>query len=354
MRSMRYWRRRYHGHESCFGFLDGERAAESADESRIWLLLSTLTSARLAAGLPAVSLCAAVREITGFPKPGRARMLVARLTDGTGSIELVWFKGIRWLQGSLKPGQEYIAFGKVNDFRGKLSLPHPEMELAATYQGSMARSSAFLVCDGAGNDDYYDLHGRPLRKSFLKSPLNYRRISSGWSHARRSPITRQVQPHLGVDFAAAPGTPVEPIVYYVDRGAPEPVRQALIEEAKTLIKKYSEQQKNVRNSREFNSLAKEVEYQDLEIQLAEKNIKEFKAQIEQKKEVISETKERLSEREGHLKHKKGELDAILAGADLQGGQIWDGGFEINEILYRDAAAPPGGRRPVGPGWAGGR
>ncbi|MBO0322595.1 hypothetical protein J0X14_09835 [Muricauda sp. CAU 1633] len=89
-------------------------------------------------------------------------------------------------------------------------------------------------------------------------------------------------------------------------------KKNLIEESKTLIKKYAEQQKNVRNSREFNSLSKEVEFQELEIQLAEKNIKEFKAQIEQKKEVIAETKDKLSEREGHLKHKKGELDAILA------------------------------------------
>ena len=89
-------------------------------------------------------------------------------------------------------------------------------------------------------------------------------------------------------------------------------KKNLIEEAKTLIKKYNEQQKNVRNNREFNSLAKEVEFQDLEIQLAEKHIKEFKAQIEQKKEVIEATKERLKEREDHLKHKKGDLDAILA------------------------------------------
>ena len=89
-------------------------------------------------------------------------------------------------------------------------------------------------------------------------------------------------------------------------------KKNLIDESKALIKKYSEQQKNVRNSREFNSLTKEVEFQELEIQLAEKNIKEFKAQIEQKKEVIAATKEKLSEREGHLKHKKGELDAILA------------------------------------------
>jgi len=85
-----------------------------------------------------------------------------------------------------------------------------------------------------------------------------------------------------------------------------------IEDSKAAIKKYTEQQKNVRNNREFNALSKEVEYQELEIQLAEKNIKEFKAQIEQKNEVIGKTNERLQEREVHLKHKKDELDAILA------------------------------------------
>ena len=89
-------------------------------------------------------------------------------------------------------------------------------------------------------------------------------------------------------------------------------KKNLIEEAKVLIKKYNEQQKNVRNNREFNSLAKEIEFQELEIQLAEKHIKEFKANIEQKKEVIEGTKDRLKEREDHLKHKKKELNAILA------------------------------------------
>jgi predicted nucleic acid-binding Zn-ribbon protein len=86
----------------------------------------------------------------------------------------------------------------------------------------------------------------------------------------------------------------------------------LIEEAKALIKKYSEQQKNVRNNREYNSLTKEIEFQELEIQLAEKHIKEFRVQIDQKKEVITETKDRLKERQTHLKHKRSELDAILA------------------------------------------
>lgn len=101
-------------------------------------------------------------------------------------------------------------------------------------------------------------------------------------------------------------TDVETINYEIT------AKKNLIDEAKVLMKKYAEQQKNVRNSREFNSLTKEVEYQDLEIQLAEKNIKEFKAQIDQKKEVIASTKERLSERESHLKHKKSELNSILA------------------------------------------
>ena len=89
-------------------------------------------------------------------------------------------------------------------------------------------------------------------------------------------------------------------------------KKNLIEEAKALIKKYGEQQKNVRNNREYNSLSKEVEFQELEIQLSEKHIKEFKVQIVQKNEIIDQTKGRLDERNKHLSHKKGELDAILA------------------------------------------
>ena len=101
-------------------------------------------------------------------------------------------------------------------------------------------------------------------------------------------------------------TDVETINYEIT------AKKNMIDDAKALMKKYTEQQKNVRNSREFNSISKEIEFQELEIQLAEKNIKEFKAQIEQKKNVIADTKERYSERETHLKHKKGELNAILA------------------------------------------
>ena len=89
------------------------------------------------------------------------------------------------------------------------------------------------------------------------------------------------------------------------------IKKNIIAEAKVLMKKYTEQQKNVRNNREFDSLTKETEFQQLEIQLAEKNINEFKVQIEQKNESIDEIKSITSEKNKHLKHKKSELDKIL-------------------------------------------
>ena len=86
------------------------------------------------------------------------------------------------------------------------------------------------------------------------------------------------------------------------------IKKNIIAEAKVLIKKYTEQQKNVRNNREFDSLTKETEFQQLEIQLAEKNINEFKVQIEQKNESIDEIKSITSEKNKHLKHKKSTHD----------------------------------------------
>jgi murein DD-endopeptidase MepM/ murein hydrolase activator NlpD len=80
--------------------------------------------------------------------------------------------------------------------------------LAASYDGRLARSEAFWVEDDAEDGDYYDADGVPLRKAFLRSPLNYRRISSGFSRGRMHPVLRRVVPHHGVDFAAASGTPV--------------------------------------------------------------------------------------------------------------------------------------------------
>lgn len=84
-----------------------------------------------------------------------------------------------------------------------------------------------------------------------------------------------------------------------------------IEHSKSMIKKYNDQQKNVRNNRAFESLSKEIEFQELEIELCTKQIKELETQIEFKKESIEQNNETLKDRNEHLEHKKGELQDIL-------------------------------------------
>ncbi|MAE14380.1 MAG: hypothetical protein CL821_02165 [Crocinitomicaceae bacterium] len=89
-------------------------------------------------------------------------------------------------------------------------------------------------------------------------------------------------------------------------------KKNIIEESKITIKKYLEQQKNVRNNREFDSLSKEIEYQELEAQLAEKRIKENVVRIDDKKEVLDEVKELLKAKEEALEAKNNELKEIVS------------------------------------------
>lgn len=84
-----------------------------------------------------------------------------------------------------------------------------------------------------------------------------------------------------------------------------------IKDAEKLIKKYEEQQMNVRNNREYDAITKEMELQQLEIQILEKRIKEAYEKIDVKKEEIEVTKGILSEREKDLKSKKEELANIV-------------------------------------------
>ncbi len=85
-----------------------------------------------------------------------------------------------------------------------------------------------------------------------------------------------------------------------------------IEEAKALIEKYTEQQNNVRNNREYDSLSKEIEFQGLEIELCEKRIREFAAEIKLKKESVDAATTNLNERRDDLEAKKNELDEIVS------------------------------------------
>ncbi len=105
-----------------------------------------------------------------------------------------------------------------------------------------------------------------------------------------------------------------------------------VEDHQSAIKKYTEQQKEVRNNREFNSLTKEIEFQELEIQLAEKQIKEMKASIEHKKEVIASSKEKLEEKTSHLKHKKSELNDIMAETQKEENFLMEKSAEFEGLI----------------------
>lgn len=87
----------------------------------------------------------------------RGKRLVAEFTDGTGKIELIWFRGHKWIKENLKLNTAYVIFGKTNWYNG-FSMPHPEMELAEEYKKQLRTamqpvypSTEMLVKKGISN-----------------------------------------------------------------------------------------------------------------------------------------------------------------------------------------------------------
>jgi len=112
----------------------------------------------------------------------------------------------------------YIDIRKGDSFKAIVEKKYLDGELtgygavmAASFVNSGREITGFRFEDTKGKPAYYDSEGESLKKSFLKSPLKYSRISSRFSLARRHPITKKVQPHLGVDYAAPIGTPVRAV-----------------------------------------------------------------------------------------------------------------------------------------------
>lgn len=83
------------------------------------------------------------------------------------------------------------------------------IEFAVFYRGNTPFYAFYFEQEGLG--DYFDENGNSLRKAFLKAPLQYSRISSGYSQRRFHPVHRVYRPHLGVDYAAPEGTPIKSV-----------------------------------------------------------------------------------------------------------------------------------------------
>jgi uncharacterized protein len=109
-------------------------------------------------------------------------------------------------------------------------------------------------------------------------------------------------------------------------------RKNEIKEAEALIKKYEGQQMNVRNNREFDALSKEIEYQKLEIELAEKRIREHTESLENKNKLIDESKSKLKEREDDLSHKKEELEVIISETQKDEDDLIKKTKEIEKVI----------------------
>jgi predicted nucleic acid-binding Zn-ribbon protein len=110
------------------------------------------------------------------------------------------------------------------------------------------------------------------------------------------------------------------------------VKKNKIDESKVLMNKYKEQQENVKNSREFNFLTKEIEYQDLEIQLSEKRIKDFKIKIAQKKEIVDASKQKIKLQNEILDRKTAELNTIMDETSKEENQLTTKSEEFSKLI----------------------
>lgn len=109
-------------------------------------------------------------------------------------------------------------------------------------------------------------------------------------------------------------------------------KKASIKESEVLIKKYEDQQMKVRNSREFDSISKEIEYQALEIQLSEKRIKEYNIQLSDKKLIIEDSKAILQDKKGDIDLKKSELDEIIGDTKKDEEKVLKKSVKIEKLI----------------------
>jgi murein DD-endopeptidase MepM/ murein hydrolase activator NlpD len=108
------------------------------------------------------------------------------------------------------PGDRFRLLVEKRDAAGKL-VGYGDILIAQYESEGRPAVTAVAFRDASGGTAYYDASGRSVRKAFLRAPLDFTRITSGFSHARRHPILGGVRPHLAVDYAAPAGTPVRAV-----------------------------------------------------------------------------------------------------------------------------------------------
>ncbi len=166
------------------------------------------------------------READGFRADVSARPIEARVIVAHGVVDSSLFDAaqgagmqeqtvlqlaqifgwdIDFAQG-LHPGDEFTVSYQRLYQRGEYLQDGPILAARFTNQGRVVRALRYRAPDGSAR--YYSPDGRSMQKAFLRAPLEFRRVSSRFSHARYHPILDLVRAHQGVDYAAPTGTPV--------------------------------------------------------------------------------------------------------------------------------------------------
>ena len=162
------------------------------DSLKVWKVAKPIEQRTLSAD---VTICSSLWN--DMLKAGASPLLILKLSD-----IYAWTVDFFGLQ----EGDRFRAIYSQRECEGEvLSI---DSVFYAVYTHGEKDYPVILFDQGDGGNIYWNEKGESMRKAFLKAPLHFSRISSGFSYHRRHPITKNVQPHLAVDYAAPKGTPV--------------------------------------------------------------------------------------------------------------------------------------------------
>jgi ATP-dependent DNA helicase RecG len=129
---------------------------------------------------------------------GKSKRMKSSLRDETGLVEFIWFKGLKWIKDNLKPGKEYVAFGKVTAYKGRPSMPHPELELAEEtkisdgYLQPIYSSTEMLTKRGMSSKGFE----KAVRSVLARSDFGWPETLSDGIRAELKLITKKQAVHL--------------------------------------------------------------------------------------------------------------------------------------------------------------